>query len=276
MFHHDQYHLIDFGSGRKVEWFAGQVVQRETPSASGIHGGSVKHEFDLGYRQSTRKWTGTPPEPWRLKLASTPIKFDLRLAPSGQVGIFPEQAANWAWLLSNQKKLRGKKVLNLFGYTGGTSLVLAYCGCEVVHVDAASSVVKWARSNAEYSGLEESPIRWIVEDASRFVKREIKRGNRYDMFVADPPSFGRGPKGETWKIETDLKELIEDLTQLGDGRQPTSGLISCHSPGFSSAKLKTICQPLSRNIPVQAEPLELNAVEQTRSLPSGYCVRWLV
>jgi 23S rRNA (cytosine1962-C5)-methyltransferase len=164
----------------------------------------------------------------------------LRTTPAGQVGVFPEQAANWDWIGKRVRAAqRPLKVLNLFAYTGGSTLAAAAAGAEVVHVDAARNVVQWARDNADLSGLSEAPIRWIDEDAGKFVRRELRRGNRYDAVILDPPSYGHGPKGEPWKIVQHLPGLLADCADVTKG-QLAFVVLSCHSPGFGPAELEAL------------------------------------
>ena len=139
------------------------------------------------------------PERWTI--AHGPLQFELKRTDFGHLGLFPEQAENWDWIAERVAAAgRPLKVLNLFAYTGGSTLAAAAAGAEVVHVDAAKNIVAWARRNAELSGLADAPIRWIAEDAMKFVKRELKRGNRYDAVILDPPSYGHGPQGEVWRL----------------------------------------------------------------------------
>jgi len=165
--------------------------------------------------------------------------FLLKPTPAGQVGLFPEQVKNWEWIESASSSLEGLKALNLFGYTGGTTLALASRGVAVTHVDAARNVVKWARQNAVASGLDQRPIRWIVEDALKFVRREIKRGATYDILVADPPTYGKGPKKERWVLSDDLESLAAGLSLLSNAR-PKMLLITCHTPGVGLKDLDRI------------------------------------
>jgi 23S rRNA (cytosine1962-C5)-methyltransferase len=235
-----EYELLDFGESEKLESFAGTVVRRETPSANGRRRPSdMWSSFDLRCqnRADAIRWEGRPPEHWRAKFCD--LKFNLRPTPTGQVGVFPEQEVNWTWIFDSRSEWEGLRALNLFAYTGGTTMALARRGVQVAHVDSARSVVNWARQNAIDSGLEKAPIRWIVEDAMTFVEREIKRGNRYDIVVADPPSFGRGPKGESWKIQKDLRRLLDGLAELTADRCRMA-LISCHTPGFDHRNLEAV------------------------------------
>jgi 23S rRNA (cytosine1962-C5)-methyltransferase len=215
MFARDQYELIDFGQGRKLERFGQFVLDR--PS---IVAGDFARELPDAWNNADARYHRTSgdlgewrvfthlPECWAIRHET--FALEIKRTPFGHVGVFPEQAENWDWIadriraLAAAEQSRRPRVLNLFAYTGGSTLAAAAAGAEVVHVDAAANTVAWARRNAELSGLAEAPIRWIVEDAKKFVDREIRRGNRYDMIVADPPAYGHGPKGRTWGLVRDL------------------------------------------------------------------------
>jgi 23S rRNA (cytosine1962-C5)-methyltransferase len=278
MFTPDQYQLLDFGQHQKLEQFGGAVVSRTTPSAPGRKQlPAAWHEADSIYdddQKQNQRWSGAAPNPWAIQFGNTRLRFELRQTPSGQVGVFPEQATNWDWIQNSHLDLDSCTALNLFAYTGGTTMALADRGVKVTHVDAASSVVKWARGNAELSGLRDHPIRWIAEDAVRFVQREIKRGNRYDILIADPPSFGRGPKGETWKLERDIDNLMLGLAELLSDR-PTMLIFSSHTPGFEDQAWR---RTVERHLALPAGHSEsLSLFLDARSgqrLPSGHCFRW--
>ena len=279
MFREEQYRLIDFGNGQKLESFSGTIVQRQSPSVEAFSPTTIISSWKPSGTWSVENsltsddgqpWQGRAPENWLIEHNQS--KFILKFAPSGQVGIFPEQATNWDWIDSLSSSLRGLRAINLFGYTGGTTMALAHCDAEVTHVDAARSAVNWARENAKLSGLESAPIRWIAEDAIRFLKREIKRGNSYDIFVADPPSFGRGPKGEVWKLERDLEELLRLGKQLCGGN-PKLFLLSCHTPGFNNNRIADIAQRVFECEKVDKVSLALKS-ESGKKLPSGSCIRW--
>ena len=286
------YQLLDFGNHEKIEMFGGTVVRRETPSAIGELG-LPRQESELSFRLGRHlsqgkassegksshgkgSWTGQASATWRTKICD--LTFSLRQTPTGQVGVFPEQAHNWNWIAELPDRMQGMKALNLFAYTGGTTMALAGKGVEVVHVDAAKSVVSWARENASLSGFADAPIRWIVEDVMTFVNREIRRGNRYDIVVADPPSFGRGPKRELWKIQSDFKPLMNALAELTD-RQPNLALFSCHTPGFDHNMLEQMASAsFDQSVKAKSskESFQLS-IESTsgKRLPSGSCVRWM-
>ena len=166
-------------------------------------------------------------------------------------------------------------MLNLFAYTGGSTLAAAAAGAEVVHVDAARNIVAWARRNAELCGLAEAPIRWIAEDAMKFVKRELKRGNHYDAVILDPPSYGHGPRGEVWRLSKHLPRLLAMCGQLTAGRRQFM-LLTCHTPGFPPARLREMmAEALGEEDrgAVSARELTIRAATG-RELPSGVAVRW--
>ena len=277
MFDPQQYELVDFGDGAKVERFGGNLIARESPSVEMFDPNSPIENFEVDASYDSRSgddcvWYGDFETGWQIAHGSS--KFNLRQTPTGQVGVFPEQAANWDWIASHADRIAGKKAINLFAYTGGSTLALASAGAHVTHVDSASSVVSWASENAAASRLSDHPIRWIVEDAMKFVQREIKRGNTYDVFVADPPSFGRGKKKETWKIDRDFEDLIELAKLLCP--DPTMMILSCHTPTWDAGDLEFV---LSRHFENQSEnfesmPLILKTIDG-RELPSGDCARFV-
>jgi 23S rRNA (cytosine1962-C5)-methyltransferase len=224
MFASDQYELVDFGMGRKLERFGAYLLDRPTLAA----GDYVKRlpelweNVDARYTRTsgeTGEWRGEVELPASWIIRHEPFALEIKPTPFGHLGVFPEQAENWDWIGERVHAFiaaheRRPKVLNLFAYTGGSTLAAATAGAEVVHVDAAANTVAWARRNAEVSGLSDAPIRWIVEDARRFVDRELRRGNRYDMVIADPPAYGHGPKGETWQILRDWCAMHDAVSSL--------------------------------------------------------------
>jgi 23S rRNA (cytosine1962-C5)-methyltransferase len=192
------------------------------------------------------------------------------------MGLFPEQGPNWTWLREQiQAGRRDITVLNTFAYTGGSSLAAAAAGAGVVHLDASKGIVGWARDNADISGLADKPIRWIVDDVIKFIAREFRRGNRYEAIILDPPSFGRGPKGEVWKFEKDLPALLEACRQLLAPR-PRFILLSAHSPGFTPLALENLLLDMMRGFDGRTSSLEMVVPESEtgRYLPSGTMARW--
>lgn len=236
LFSDSQYELLDFGSFRKLERVGQLIVDRPCPIASEAPETDLWDSANLSFGGDSKKWKKrkTGDDNWAIEWEDQ--KLLLETTPSGQIGVFPEQAPNWEYIRKKVKARKSPKVLNLFGYTGGSTLAAAAAGAEVVHIDAAKSVVNWARRNAEESNLGDAPIRWIVEDAAKFVAREVKRGSRYDGLVLDPPTYGHGPKGEEWKLSRDLIELLDNCKKLLS-EDPMFFVLSCHTPGYGAAEL---------------------------------------
>lgn len=281
VFSPDQYELIDFGDGRKLERFGSWVLDRPCASVETVQRSlpAVWAEAHARYdRTGGDRGVWSPknrlPRSWTIRHEQT--QFELRPTPFGHVGVFPEQSENWDWIASRVKHAeRPLKVLNLFAYTGGSTLAAARAGAEVVHIDAAKNMVARARKNAKLSGLADSPIRWIVEDAVKFVRRELRRGNRYDAVILDPPTYGHGPKGEVWRIERHLLPLLSLCGKLAQNRFAFL-LLTCHSPSLGPAELEAYladaifghCQS-----GVVADRLSIRTADG-RSLPSGVVARW--
>jgi 23S rRNA (cytosine1962-C5)-methyltransferase len=296
MFESAEYQLLDFGEGRKLERFGDYVVDRQAPAADGIvrahpelwSQAAARFEL-LGHQRGGERGRWIPADALRDQwtIAFGPLRFELKPTDFGHLGAFPEQAANWEWIARQVQTAATDgtrpKVLNLFAHTGGSTLAAALAGAEVVHVDSAKSAVAWARRNAQLSGLADAPIRWIVEDAMRFVERELKRGNRYGGVILDPPSYGHGPAGETWKLEDDLPELLTACAKLiADG--PGFILLTCHTPSVTltvasdllSRALSSLCEATARagqGRCLTADELSLVA-GSGRRLPCGVCARW--
>jgi 23S rRNA (cytosine1962-C5)-methyltransferase len=202
--------------------------------------------------------------------------MELRLTPFGHVGVFPEQQDNWQWIAQRVKERADEvRVLNLFAYTGGATLAAAAAGAHVTHIDAARNVVDWARRNAALSGLSAAPIRWIAEDARKFVSRELRRGSGYDAVILDPPSYGHGPKGEAWKIEDHLALLLADCARLTEGRRAFF-VLTCHSPGYDGDRLASaLIQAGAAADAANLETAPLRLMDQQgRALSSGFAARW--
>ena len=243
----DDYELLDSGDGRKLERFGKYVLARPCsqamwrPRLSAAEWAKADASFD---REDGNNWHGRAnlPKEWQIETAG--IRFKLGGTDFGHLGIFPEQRAQWRWIRDEVRGQRSEvKVLNLFAYSGGSTMAAALGGAEVCHLDASKGMVEWARENARLNGLAERPIRWIVDDAHKFMKREIRRGRKYDAIVLDPPTFGRGAGGEMYKIERDLKEtlaLVKDL--LSD--RPLFVLFSSHTPGLSQIVAENILRQL--------------------------------
>lgn len=310
-----QYELLDFGGGRRLERFGSLVLDRPCPACENVDrtapqlwaAADARYELlgdwasgsgvpPLGpcggtpHLRGVWKVRGDPPSAWTLSRGG--LVFELKRTDFGHVGLFPEQAENWDWLggqvaIASRRLGRPLKLLNLFAYTGGATLCAAAAGAEVVHVDAARNMTAWARRNAALSGLAEAPIRWIAEDAMKFVRREVRRGNRYDAVVLDPPSYGNGPRGERWRLERDLPELLARCADL-TAPAPQLVLLTCHTPGYGPGRLRELLAAAfsstnvlvslretssSANVVLDAHDLALRT-SSGRVLPCGAAVRW--
>lgn len=286
MFEPDQYQLLDFGGGEKLERFGDVTVRRQSPSVGSSRADKGRWQSDLQFtRLPNPQWhpqqRSDHESSWSIRHGNK--QFLLKPSPSGQVGVFPEQAANWQWINRYRDGIAGLKAINLFAYTGGTTMQLADCGVEVTHVDAARPVVQWARKNADASDLASNKIRWIVDDAITYLQREIGRGNQYQIVVADPPSFGRGPKNSVWKIQRDLETMLELIAQVAP--DPKMIILSSHTPEFAAADLqRQVTKHLLRsndnrpnvNRPIgNGQSMTLKLISQKKkTLASGECFRW--
>ena len=279
-FDKQQYELLDFGDGRKLERFAAEVVDRPCAAAAGCRRASPQ----LWSRASRRfqrsdgrgRWQGDAPtnDGWRVQHERA--VFELAMSPFGHLGIFPEQAGNWDWITARIAAAQHPlKVINLFGYTGGSTLAAAAAGAEVTHVDAARNTVARARRNASLSGLDEQPIRWLVEDATRFCLREVKRGRQYDGLILDPPSYGHGPKNERWEIHKHLEPLLQLCQQLLSAHSRFV-LLNSHTERLGEEVLGQLLAPLCGHGGGSFETGEmfLDAADGRR-LASGRFARWM-
>ena len=244
------YQLLDTGGFKKLEQFGPYTFVRPAPQViwppklSKIDWGKAHGEFRHHKKKSTGggEWTFHSPIPkngWLLRFRG--LIFNVHTTSYGHLGLFPEQAENWDWISSQINDLNGNKpnVLNMFGYTGASTLVAAARGANVTHLDASKTSVTWARKNLESSGLGDCPVRWIVDDAEKFLEREHRRNRKYDAIIMDPPSFGRGPKRETWNIETKMAALLA-LCKKVLSDSPKFILLTTHSSGLSSLTLKNM------------------------------------
>jgi len=279
----DDYELLDSGDGRKLERFGRYVLARPCsqamwrPSLTDGDWAKADASFD---RVDGNNWHGRAnlPKEWTIETAG--VKFRLGGTDFGHLGIFPEQRAQWKWIREKVKTVgqgqgqcqgepRRFSVLNLFAYSGGSTMAAALGGAEVCHLDASKGMVEWARENAKLNGLADRPIRWIVDDAHKFMKREIKRGRRYDAIILDPPSFGRGAGGELYKIERDLKETLALVKSLLSER-PLFVLFSSHTPGLSPIVASNVVSQLFPQAQIQTGEMLLEG--RGYQCPSGiYC-----
>ena len=300
----DGYELVDSGDGEKLELYGKVLVSRPDPQALWSKGLEVSewNRADAFFKRASEdaKWStrGEIADRWQIEFGG--LKFWIKLSAFKHTGLFPEQLGNWQWIQqkikqrvilskakdpstlnardsssSSQDDDKKVQVLNLFGYTGGASLAAAAAGAEVCHVDGSKVAIGWARDNAELSGLEKKPIRWILDDAAKFVQREIKRGNFYDGIIMDPPAFGHGPKGETWKIEQNFLPFIESCKRILS-KEPLFFLINGYASGYSALAYKNNLLDLEKTFggAVEVGELTIREAVSERLLPAGIFARW--
>lgn len=273
------YELLDSGDGEKLERFGKFVLSRPDPQALWRKNLNEKEwkiaDASFSRSEISAEWTykNSKLEKWSIDFGG--LKFWIKPTAFKHTGLFPEQIANWEWMRKILKGNEGVDVLNLFGYTGGASLACVQVGAKVVHVDGSKSAVTWARENAELSGLADKPIRWILEDARVFVGREIKRGNKYDAIIMDPPAFGHGANKEIWKIEEHFISLVEDCIKLLSDK-PLFFIINGYSAGYSAIAYENVLKPLVEKFGGSIERGELTLEESKtgRLLPCGIFARF--
>ena len=280
--HWNDYEVIDCSKGEKLERWGDYILVRPDPQVIWDTPKKEKgwHRMNAHYHRSKKgggEWEFFDlPEQWTIRYERLGLKFHLKPSSFKHTGLFPEQAANWDWFSEKIRKAgRPIKVLNLFAYTGGATLAAASAGAAVTHVDASKGMVQWAKENAAASGLADAPIRWLVDDCVKFVEREIRRGNHYDAIIMDPPSYGRGPKGEIWKIEDAIHPLVRLYTQILS-EQPLFFLINSYTTGLQPAVLAymlgTEMRPYGGT--VRAEEIGLPVTSNGLVLPCGASGRW--
>jgi len=275
----NHYELLDSGEGEKLERYGDFVLSRPDPQSLWRKSLPQK-EWDKADaiflrdgRATEWKFKKDIPKKWEIDFNG--LKFWIKPTAFKHTGLFPEQASNWIWF---QNLIRGAKrdisVLNLFGYTGGASLAAAQAGAKVCHVDGSKSAIAWARENAELSGLTDKPIRWILDDAVKFVGREIKRGNKYDGIIMDPPSFGHGPTGEMWKIEENFLDLLDSCKKvLSDN--PLFFLVNGYASGYSAIAYENSLRGIVGDKgEISIGALTIKESNSDRLLPCGIFARW--
>jgi 23S rRNA (cytosine1962-C5)-methyltransferase len=275
------YALLDSGGGRKLERYGPYTVVRPepqclwTPRLPADAWDKADAVFDPEGEEDAGRWRfrGRPVEAW--PLAWQGVRFHGRFTAFRHLAFFPEQAANWTWLDGQVRARPGMRVLNLFGYTGVASLAMAAAGAAVTHVDASKKAVAWARENAELSGLADRPIRWITEDARKYVQREARRGSRYEGIILDPPKYGRGPGGEVWRLFEDLPELAALCAELlsEDARFL---VLNAYAERISGAALSGLLAETLKGRGGRIEWGELALVEETgdRQVGMSFYARW--
>ena len=280
------YTLLDCSDGERLEQWGKYTLIRPDPQV--IWKNEKKHPLwagaDAVYHRSRAGgggWSSKKlPEMWKIGYEPLGLTFGIRAMGFKHTGLFPEQAVNWDWFtgLIRRACAEGKKprVLNLFAYTGGATVACAKAGAEVCHVDASRGMVSCAKENAAFCGLEQAPIRYIVDDCNKFVEREIRRGSRYDAVIMDPPSYGRGPNGEMWKLEESIDALVK-LTAGVLRKNPLFFLINSYTTGLSPSAMGYILQNVMLGTfggSVTADEIGLPARQTGFVLPCGSSARW--
>ena len=281
------YEVIDTSAGEKLERWGKYILLRPDPQV--IWNTEKKHplykKLNGHYHRSSKgggEWEFFDlPAEWSINYGT--LTFNLKPFSFKHTGLFPEQAVNWDWFSSIIKKAKAEnpnreiKVLNLFAYTGGATCAAAAAGAQVTHVDASKGMVAWAKENAVSSGLKDAPIRWLVDDCVKFVEREIRRGNKYDAIIMDPPSYGRGPNGEVWKLEQQLAELLTET-----GKLLSDDALFFFLNSYTGGLSPTILNYMVKNYVVKGKKGEvttdeigLNITEKGFSLPSGNTTMWI-
>ena len=276
------YRLIDASDGMRLESWAGKTLSRPDPQI--IWKTEKKNPLwrscDAIYHRSDRgggKWEFRKalPESWKVKYDD--LTFIIRPTGFKHTGLFPEQAVNWDMTRELIRSAgRPISVLNLFAYTGGATLACASAGASVCHVDASKGMVQWARDNASVSGLADRPIRWIVDDCEKFVEREIRRGRTYDAIIMDPPSYGRGPSGEVWKLEDSIYDLLTLCVKVLS-EKPLFFLLNSYTAGLSPSVMSYMLGALLKpkfGGDVSADEIGLLVEEKNMSLPAGSTAVW--
>ena len=276
------YELLDCGGGEKLERWDKQILVRPDPQAIW----ETDHSHP-GWRRANGRYSrsssggghwdkGKLPESWPIHYKE--LTFQVKPMNFKHTGLFPEQAANWDFAMEQIRRAgRPIRVLNLFAYTGGATLAAAAAGASVTHVDASKGMVTWAKENAVASGLGDAPIRWLVDDCVKFVEREIRRGNHYDAIIMDPPSYGRGPKGEIWKIEDCIHDLIKLCTKILSD-EPLFFLINSYTTGLAPAVLTYMLSTELKKFGghVDSQEIGLPVSSNGLVLPCGASGRWEV
>ncbi|MDD4872455.1 MAG: class I SAM-dependent methyltransferase [Kiritimatiellae bacterium] len=277
------YELLDSGNERKLERFGPFIFAR--PSASAVWTPSMPPSvwekasawFDRDGGNSW-KFRQSIPDSWNISV--TGIVFKLSITNFGHLGIFPEQCNLWKWIqniitTAQAERKERISVLNLFAYSGGSTIAAAKAGACVCHLDASKGMVARARENAQINGIDNAPIRWIVEDVTKFLDRESRRNNSYDAIILDPPSFGRGKSGEVYKIERDIISTLDKCTRLLS-KKPLFFLLSCHTPSFTSVVMNNLLQQALRKHDgmIKSGEMLLEGKKHVLPIPSGTFASW--
>jgi len=273
------YEILECGEGMKKERWGDIILVRPDPQVIWPLTSKDWGEFDAFYHRS-KKGGGTweyrrkIPQSWNIQYGG--CTFKIRPTDFKHTGLFPEQAVNWDWCRSKIKLSQGNpKILNLFGYTGAATISAAKAGAQVCHVDAAKGMVAWCRENASLSGLQNAPIRFIVDDCVKFVEREIRRGSQYDGIIMDPPSYGRGSKGEIWQFDRDLWQLLQKCRKILSA-SPLFFLVNAYTTGISPTIVGNLLREALSDLrgSVTNGEIGLPIDDSLNALPCGLYARW--
>lgn len=272
------YELLDSGENMKLERFGEIIVAR--PETQALWKKQKPELWDsadavFAFRDKKGAWDVRKPvsESWELAWKET--TFSAALTGFKHTGVFPEQAPNWEWSKTQIEKLEHPKVLNLFGYTGIASVVAAQAGAQVTHVDASKQSLDWAHDNARRSGVGEEAIRWVLDDALAFAKREARRGVKYDGIILDPPAFGRGAKGEVWKIEEDFSILLEALKEIFSEKPGSFFLLNGYAAGYAPRSFAQAVSSTFGEADGECGELFIQESHSERVIPAGIYVRFV-
>lgn len=272
-----KYLLVDSGNQQKLEQFGDYLIVR--PCSQALWRPLLpKHKWSLAHAHFSRdggsSWTyqAELPQSWTTTIQG--VQFKIAPTDFGHMGVFPEHSLLWKPMQNLISKRSNAHILNLFAYSGGATLAAALAGAKVCHLDASKGMVAWARENAILNGLKSAPIRWIVDDAHKFLMREIKRGVRYDGIILDPPSFGRGSKGEVFKIERDIHALLQLCIQLLSS-SPLFLIFTTHTPGMTPLVMRHLLQEKMQNFKGTIDAAEMILPSQTGiDIPCGSYAKW--
>ncbi len=276
------YELLDTGGGEKLERWGGYILRRPDPQIIWplLNETGLWKDAHAHYHRSSSgggQWEEKVKLPERWSVAYGDLKFIIKPTSFKHTGLFPEQQVNWKWMMDKIKNAgRPIKVLNLFAYTGGATVACASAGAEVCHVDAAKGMVTWAKENLHHSGLGDKPVRFITDDVFKFVQREQRRGSTYDAIIMDPPSYGRGPNGEMWKLENDLYRFVDSCSAILT-EKPLFFLINSYTTGISASVLTNILtMSMGRKYggTIASGEIGLPITTSSLNLPCGILGRW--
>lgn len=272
------YELLDSGENMKLERFGEVIVAR--PETQALWKKQKPELWDsadavFAFRDKKGAWDVRKPVPESWELAWQETTFSAALTGFKHTGVFPEQAPNWEWSKTQIEKLEHPKVLNLFGYTGIASVVAAQAGAQVTHVDASKQSLDWAHDNARRSGVGEEAIRWVLDDALAFAKREARRGVKYDGIILDPPAFGRGAKGEVWKIEEDFSTLLEALKEIFSEKPGSFFLLNGYAAGYAPRSFAQAVSSTFGESDGECGELFIQESHSERVIPAGIYVRFV-